>query len=87
VEITIRCRRIGDDLVIRVRDNGIGIPKAYQREIFEKFFRVPTGNLHIVKGFGLGLSYVKMVIEAHGGLIQLQSDEGKGTEFIITLPQ
>lgn len=87
VEITIRCQRIGDDLVIRVRDNGIGIPKAYQREIFEKFFRVPTGNLHIVKGFGLGLSYVKMVIEAHGGLIQLQSDEGKGTEFIITLPQ
>jgi signal transduction histidine kinase len=86
-EISIRCRKQGNDLMIRIRDKGIGIPKAYQHNIFEKFFRVPTGNLHDVKGFGLGLSYVRSVITRHHGTIRVQSEEGKGTEFIIILPQ
>lgn len=69
-----------------VSDNGLGIPKEFQAKIFDKFFRVPTGNAHNIKGHGLGLNYVKNVVEKHGGQIGMQSEEGKGTLFHVSLP-
>ena len=69
-----------------MEDKGIGIPKSYQDKIFDKFFRVPTGDKHNIKGHGLGLSYVASVIEKHKGNIKVQSELGKGTSFSIFLP-
>jgi two-component system phosphate regulon sensor histidine kinase PhoR len=71
---------------LAVQDNGIGIPKSYQHNIFDQFFRVPTGNLHPVKGFGLGLYYVRQVIERHGGQVAMRSAPNGGSEFSLWLP-
>lgn len=83
VDISLTYQQQASGWQLTVADNGIGIPKAYQSAIFDRFFRVPTGDLHPVKGFGLGLAYVQQVIERHGGRIRVQSEPGKGSEFIL----
>ena len=68
-------------VIISISDNGIGISKPHQQHIFDKFYRVPSGNLHDVKGYGLGLYYVATMMRLHGGDISVESEKGKGTTF------
>ena len=84
--IVISTRTENDHAILVISDNGIGIAKEDQKHIFEKFYRVSTGNRHDVKGFGLGLAYVHKMIDLFGGSIRAESEVGKGSKFIITLP-
>jgi signal transduction histidine kinase len=85
-EIAIHSFNRGHNIILTISDKGIGIEKEYHKKVFEKFFRVPTGDVHDVKGFGLGLACIKKIVELHGGTIELESEKGKGTTFTITLP-
>jgi two-component system phosphate regulon sensor histidine kinase PhoR len=84
--INVETKQSNKGLIFSVEDNGIGISKANQKKIFDKLFRVPTGNIHNFKGFGLGLSYVKAIVDEHGGNIEVESELDKGTKFSIFLP-
>lgn len=85
--IRIELKETPTDLVLSIQDEGLGIPGEYKKKIFEKFFRVPTGDVHNIKGYGLGLSYVAGVVKAHQGSIDVQSESGKGSTFIIHWPK
>ena len=87
VNISIQLKRNKLNLEINITDNGCGIPAKYQKQIFERFYRIPKGNRHDVKGYGLGLSYAKDIIERHGGSIQVSSQENKGSVFTLLIPQ
>ena len=85
-EITVSTRNVSNGIEVTVSDNGIGMSKEAKKRIFEKFYRVHTGNLHDVKGFGLGLAYVKAMVTAHNGSVEVKSELGKGSSFILFFP-
>jgi two-component system phosphate regulon sensor histidine kinase PhoR len=74
------------EILLAIKDQGIGISKEHIGKIFDKLYRVPTGNVHNVKGFGLGLSYVKAIVDLNGWKISVDSQIGKGSEFCIRIP-
>ncbi len=86
-QINIALKETPEHLILSIQDNGLGISSAYKKKIFEKFFRVPTGDVHNTKGYGLGLSYVASVMKAHGGTVEVESESGKGSNFIVTFPK
>ncbi len=85
--VTVSTRDEGGDLAVEVADRGIGIAREHLRHVFERFYRVPTGNVHDVKGFGLGLHHVQQVIKAHHGSVRVHSEPGRGSRFTLLLPR
>ena len=85
LELKVKTWNESGKLMISIQDNGIGIKKENLKKIFEKFYRVHTGNLHDVKGYGLGLFYVKTMAEKHGGSVSVKSEPGKGSTFTVRL--
>lgn len=85
-EITVELLSETENLTINILDNGIGIPREYRRKIFQKFYRVPTGNVHDVKGFGLGLNYVKTIVKAHKWKISVSENQPEGSIFTLSIP-
>ena len=86
LKLRITTRNDGNHMVISIEDNGIGIKRENLHKIFDRFYRVHTGNRHDIKGFGLGLAYVKQIVSLHDGNIHAESQYGQGTNFVITLP-
>jgi two-component system phosphate regulon sensor histidine kinase PhoR len=86
-EIEINLKRENKKLLLSVKDHGVGIKKEHMNKIFDKLYRIPTGNLHDVKGFGLGLSYVKAIADSHGWNILVRSKFGEGSEFILVMKE
>lgn len=86
-KITVRLKSLKEGILLNIRDNGIGIPEEFHEKVFEKFFRVPSGDVHNIKGHGLGLNYVAGVVKSHGGTIRLDSRPGSGSTFILYLPR
>lgn len=84
-KIDIYTENVKDSIILKIRDQGIGMGKSAQKKIFEKFYREHTGNIHNVKGHGLGLSYVKRIVDDHQGMVYVESERGKGSTFIIKL--
>lgn len=84
--VTLNLKPNGETCIITIRDNGKGIPDEYKKKVFDKFFRIPSGNIHNIKGQGLGLSYTRFVIKSHGGEIKQENNSQGGADFIITLP-
>jgi two-component system phosphate regulon sensor histidine kinase PhoR len=85
-EIDIYTENVRNYIVVKIRDKGDGMSKNIQKKIFDKFYREHTGDIHNVKGHGLGLAYSKRIVEDHSGEISVQSEKGKGSTFIIKLP-
>ena len=85
-KIDIYTESIGKNIILKIKDQGNGMSKAVQKRVFEKFYREHTGNIHNVKGHGLGLAYVKRMVEDHQGIVSVESEKGKGSSFIIKLP-
>jgi len=85
-QIMVSTENTHNGIILTLEDHGIGISKNEQKKIFDKLYRVPTGNIHEVRGFGLGLSYVKAIVEEHGGRIELESEVNKGSKFTVFLP-
>jgi two-component system phosphate regulon sensor histidine kinase PhoR len=84
--IEVVTTQVSDHIIVKITDNGMGISKENQKRIFDKLYRVPSGNLHDIKGFGLGLSYVKAIVDLHGGEIGVESSPGKGSTFKFLIP-
>jgi len=85
-DISVRTRNVSGGVEVIVEDHGVGMTSDSRKQIFDKFYRVHTGNLHDVKGFGLGLSYVKAITDAHSGKIDVRSEPGAGSSFILYFP-
>ena len=85
-KIDVYTENVGNNILLKITDQGNGMSKQVQKKVFEKFYREHSGNVHNVKGHGLGLAYVKRIIDDHQGHISVESEKGKGSTFIVSLP-
>ncbi len=85
-KIEVYTENVGNNILLKIKDHGSGMSKAAAKRVFEKFYREHTGNIHNVKGHGLGLAYVKRIVEDHQGHVSVESEKEKGSTFIIKLP-